>query len=479
MRFKNIILTASLFAALILILLCKTNPGIFTAKAKGSFEYVRQGEALLDKGRYKDAIAEFEKAFEASGENKDIASYLVWAYSKYAMVLADSNDYNSAIDHLARAYNVKADKDTAQNLAIMHSKKALAELGKGSFPRAIEEYALAREIASDFTGASKSLGISIFNDAVGEYKASREKQALLLLKESALACENSRVYEFTGDIYYKRTELEKALFYWDEAKRLEPENKSLAEKLEKVKKEMALELAQEKEMLAHFEIRYDKSLPVDIRLVSRILDKAYNEVGRDLKYFPAKETAVFLYSESDFRRIFKLPSVIRAFYDGNIRMPFPENNPDAKGLEHYLFHEYTHAVVSAVTNNNCPVWFGEGLAMWEEYRGDDSLIRELLPKAMSGIELSMASLSEAFKAGAMERDLRPYYLLSYTAVKYIIEKWGLDGLRDILKRLAGGQHVVNAIDDEFLLSEKEFNKRWGEYVRENHLQVTAGFQADR
>ena len=35
----------------------------------------------------------------------------------------------------------------------------------------------------------------------------------------------------------------------------------------------------------------------------------------------------------------------------------------------------------------------------------------------------------------------------------------------VLKRLESDQHVINAIDDELLLSEKEFERRWGDYVK--------------
>jgi hypothetical protein len=43
-------------------------------------------------------------------------------------------------------------------------------------------------------------------------------------------------------------------------------------------------------------------------------------------------------------------------------------------------------------------------------------------------------------------------------------------MRRILDRIRGGQHVINAIDDEFLLSEKEFERRWQDYVIEKFLR---------
>ena len=62
------------------------------------------------------------------------------------------------------------------------------------------------------------------------------------------------------------------------------------------------------------------------------------------------------------------------------------------------------------------------------------------------------------------------YLLAYTAVEYMIDNWGMKGLNAVLKRIAEGQHAVNAIDDEFLLSEKEFQSRWKNFVMEKYIK---------
>jgi hypothetical protein len=40
----------------------------------------------------------------------------------------------------------------------------------------------------------------------------------------------------------------------------------------------------------------------------------------------------------------------------------------------------------------------------------------------------------------------------------------MPALRGVLKRLADKQHIVNAIDDELLISESDFEKKWRGYV---------------
>ena len=166
-----------------------------------------------------------------------------------------------------------------------------------------------------------------------------------------------------------------------------------------------------------------------------------------------------------------MPSVVRAFYDGNIRIPLPEAMLSGEELSTYIYHEYTHAVVSAKTDNNCPVWLSEGLAVWEEYRDRDAAMVELFNKSIYKTSLSLGEMDKAFKVkDNSEENLRSYYLLAYSVVKYIVDNWGIESMRNILVRIKGGQHIINAIDDEFLLSEKEFEKRWQRYVLEKYLK---------
>ncbi len=47
----------------------------------------------------------------------------------------------------------------------------------------------------------------------------------------------------------------------------------------------------------------------------------------------------------------------------------------------------------------------------------------------------------------------------------------MKALCNVLNEIAKGRHAINAMDDEYLLSEKEFNKRWSEFVRKKYLKA--------
>jgi tetratricopeptide (TPR) repeat protein len=470
--YKGILLVVLLVAAAFLFVSeINSNPLFlsFNPQNVGSFEYVRAGERFLDKGLYLKAISCYERAYEASSENASIESNVIYAYSKYALVLADSAKYDEAIEYLTKAYNIRQDPSTIQNLAIMYTRKALPFAQKEDFKKAMELFGEARRIAYGSYSAARNLGISLSNDGIVEFRQGRDDAALLCLKESSLVYQYGRTFLFLGDVYYKKGELRRALFYWHRAKYLDPGDRSIPPKLKRVIKEIRLANSEREIELPHFEVKYKNSLSIDANLTASILEKAYFEIGKDLAYFPKTKTGVFLYSNNDFRNIFKMPAAVRAFYDGNIRMPIPDERLEHEEFLRHVYHEYTHALLSAKTMNNCPVWLGEGVAMWEEFNKSGCNPRALPISAETLNDTTLESLDKEFDSNEIGPNRAMCYLISYTIVAYIIDGWGMEGLQDILKRLANGQHVVNAIDDEFLLSEKEFERKWKAYVRNKYL----------
>lgn len=459
--------------AVVLLASAIVSAALYTRQANvGSFEYVRKGEDLFNKGKVKESIKYFEKAHLSSPENKDIKANIVHAYSVYASGLAESKDYDAAIKYLTKAHNIGSNSSTARNLAIMHSKRAQSASEKGDLAVVKEDLERARQVASVSDNASKNFSISLYNDAISYFKEGRDAFAIMLLKESLLIYEDASALELLGDIYYKRTDFEKARFYYGKAAALYADNKVLREKTEKAVKKIMLSREERSSQSPHFDLRYEKSMRLDEERLRKILELCYFDVGNDLKYFPDSKTVIFFYSYDNFRNIFKTPSIVRAFYDGNIHIPLPGTISNEEELAGYIYHEYTHAAISAMTNNNCPVWLSEGLAVWEEYKGKDDAVSELLSKSIDeNTVFSINTLEKEFKnKNGDEKMQRSHYLLAYSIVKYMVDNWGIEGVRNLLAEIKDGRHVVNAIEDEFLLSEKEFEVRWQQYISKTYLK---------
>lgn len=462
--FRWLFLSYIILSIFLFIVIIQARIHLMPTKVTGSFEYVRKGESLIDKGKYKEAIKYFEKACESSPENEVIKSDLVYAYTAYGKSLESDGKYDEAIDYLEKAYILTPDTSTMQNLTMMYSEKALREAQKGYLPRAEDAYTKMRDLAYTSDIVTRNLSIVLYNDAINEYKSGREDIAILCLKQSASMVKESRTYEVLGDIYYKHAKYRMARFCWQKAKSLNPSNASIYLKLEKISKEMSLTPDEKEIDLPHFEVRYRRNLPIDEKVASETLENAWKDVGEDLGYRPKAKTKIFFYTREDFKKIFNMPRVVNAFYDGSIKIPAADKDMDNEEFARHIYHEYTHAMVSAITNNNCPPWLSEGIAVWEECRNQPYALEKLLIKIKDAPDISIQFLEKCFVTTEITEDKSSAYIMAFTFVSYIVDKWGIKGLQGLLKRLADKQHIANAIDDEFLLSEKAFETRWRNFI---------------
>jgi len=130
-----------------------------------------------------------------------------------------------------------------------------------------------------------------------------------------------------------------------------------------------------------------------------------------------------------------------------------------------LSHEYTHAVISMMTNNNCPVWLHEGIAVYEQSKYDTLNLSYLETFINNGGIVSLEELEKGFTEHENREILGVSYAGSYMAVSFILDKWGWPGLRGLLARVKEGKHFANAIDEEFYLSTEAFEDMCNKYIK--------------
>jgi len=215
----------------------------------------------------------------------------------------------------------------------------------------------------------------------------------------------------------------------------------------------------------HFNVELYGEYKIDPKDLQDVLDNIYYEVGEDLNYYPPEGTRLIFYDERDFKNIFQKEEPIRAFYDGSIKMIFiPDpNDPMFKTI---LAHEYTHALVSMMTDNNCPVWLQEGIAVYEQTRYSKITPTYLRQALVSGHMLSLRDLEKSFKNETGEyKVLGLNYESALSAVRFIVDTWGWAGLEGLLQAIKKGKHFANAIDEEFYITVTVFNEMWNDYVR--------------
>lgn len=114
-----------------------------------------------------------------------------------------------------------------------------------------------------------------------------------------------------------------------------------------------------------------------------------------------------------------------------------------------LWHEFCHVVTLHLTRNKMPRWLSEGISVYEERRADLRWGERLNPKYREFIvEDKMKpidDLSSAFMAPPSGLHLQFAYFQSSLVVEFIIEKFGLEKMRLILRDLGEGKPINDAL----------------------------------
>ncbi len=121
---------------------------------------------------------------------------------------------------------------------------------------------------------------------------------------------------------------------------------------------------------------------------------------------------------------------------------------DSEVLKRVLYHEYAHALVFSITPR-CPVWVSEGLAMY--LSGEK---RQRVDQ-----EISLRTLETSFPRSPKKGKLA--YNVSFSAVSYLVENYGLYSFMIFLNALADEQDLESAFESAFLITYGEFIESWG------------------
>jgi predicted Zn-dependent protease len=130
------------------------------------------------------------------------------------------------------------------------------------------------------------------------------------------------------------------------------------------------------------------------------------------------------------------------------------NSPSAQvsrsaNWEAVLWHEFCHVVTLELTRNRMPRWLSEGISVYEERQANpvwgqhmNATYREMV----LGEDLTPVSkLSSAFLNAKSGMHVQFAYYESSIVVEYLVEKYGQEALRKILKDLYDGVGINEAI----------------------------------
>ncbi|MET0516938.1 MAG: hypothetical protein ABW047_16615, partial [Nitrospiraceae bacterium] len=214
---------------------------------------------------------------------------------------------------------------------------------------------------------------------------------------------------------------------------------------------------------AHFIVKFDGNEDhATWTTVLDILEEAYREIGQKFNHFPAKPITVVLLTQSTFQKSTGSPGWADGLFDpvlGRIQIPTQGALTEKVWLTRVLRHEFVHALIHDQLGSNSgmiPTWLNEGLAMqlagdqWQEL--DQILKGDITLVPLTSLEGSWEALSPEAATVA--------YLESNSATHYLLERFGMHKLHEVLGLLKARQTLTIAMQDKLLLSYDHFQQQW-------------------
>lgn len=341
-----------------------------------------------------------------------------------------------------------------QNTYARYMKTGSEQMKTGDYQAARASFEQALRYNDSAFDVHLGLGVAYFNLQDDKY-AERE-----LSKAAEISPKTSAAYQYLGELYYRKDDLETAAMYWEKAVALNPSATDIRARLDRIRREHKTEMNFNRDVSSHFLVKFEGREQIEAgRIISRILEDAYGELGRALSYYPDKEIQVILYSGQQFQEVTDAPGWSGGIYDGKIRIPIGGIEQETPGLRKLLYHEYTHAVVRAIAPR-CPTWLNEGLAQYIEGRQIDSRQRDILRKIVQAGKIpSLANMEGSFM-GLGGSQAQYAYLFSLSSVSYMIDSFGMYRVKGVLNELARGIDTNSSLSNGIQVSYEEFERGW-------------------
>ncbi len=332
-------------------------------------------------------------------------------------------------EELSRAGSDAQKDRLEQALAQVWVLRARAYAAAGDSAAAADSYERALDLVPDLLPALAELGFL-------HLRSGDDDRALLLADEGLLHHPgNGWLLELRGEVYYGDGRLADALPEFEAALAARDGDAALARRVEKVRRELAAEGTHDRSMSAHFTLSFDGERDEAAgELISTALERAYDELVRELRAFPPRPIPVVLYTREEFHDTTRTGTEVAGLFDGKIRLPAGGVSRLTPALERVLRHELVHALIAAKGPGSVPRWLHEGLAQLLEPRDPDSA----------------AETVRTLFAGEGVPSIDPFsYPTALSFVGYLDRQYGRTRLLWLVDLLAAGAEEEDACSEAY------------------------------
>jgi tetratricopeptide (TPR) repeat protein len=258
-----------------------------------------------------------------------------------------------------------------------------------------------------------------------------------------------------AQVAYERGDLDLAIRSMERAVALAPHDRLRSEQLARWKHESAVHEDLEERVDVRFRVMFEGTAqqPIADR-ISRVLERAYWQVGQVLNSYPSEAITVLLYTDRQFQDITRAPAWAGGEFDGRIRVAVAGALRTPAALDRVMVHEFVHAAIATLAPRGVPVWVHEGLASVLESK-DQAWVSTTLGGTRQ--RLTLNQLAHGFDRLDDDRVLVAY-AESAVAGRLLIERLG-PNLTLFLQMLGSGHSVDQALSTLDVRPE-EFEAEW-------------------
>jgi hypothetical protein len=210
-------------------------------------------------------------------------------------------------------------------------------------------------------------------------------------------------------------------------------------------------------------IYYKDSSSYCVGMVKDTAETSLKMLLRDFGYRPESKIDIIIYPEysemADKIGLGDGSKAMGVYYGGTISILEPgkwiEDKADMEDIfikQGPILHELTHYMLDYMSGGNMPVWFTEGVALYEEYRVNGV---KWAPYNYYTGYYSVNELDNKFD----ELDETKAYKQSFLIMKYVGENFGIESIKNMLSELRMGKSVCQVIKSTLKIEMDELFKR--------------------
>ncbi len=358
-----------------------------------------------DPNYWPSVIAELEGAHTQAPDDEKIATSLANAYNNYGALLAQGKQWQEAENYLNKALEINPSSAIKTNLSNVYFAQA-------------QDLYLSHNPQVD--------QVSMHNNV---------KQ--LANKALELDPNNGNAYLLLGDVADMEQQMPEAQANWQRAAALMPNNPNVQNRMREITNETSVEGDMTTVYNPFFLIKVDNAVAQNSNFnIDRIVQYAHDADAPDYEFLQDDRVPVVVYNKYGSQGVLaNVPSWVEAAYDGKIRLRVAPDQTDFHQITSDVVHEYTHAIVAAYAGNNCPRWFNEGLAKYQEFKhGIPPRLFELATAYNSDALIPWDQANTKI-IGEDKNVVLLAYQQSFSFIYYIVERYGMQKIITTLKAL--------------------------------------------